>query len=128
MNSFNSNLKKQRETVTNHISSKFKNTNQNKDIKELIKLKELKELINLKTLCTNNSIIRCLTINSLGNKIIQLREVCKKTPINLLCIDETKIDASFPDAQFHIKDYQYPPFRQRLDKNGGQKWLLLGNV
>ena len=33
----------------------------------------------------------------------QLREVCGKAPMDLLCIDETKLDASFPNAQFHIE-------------------------
>ena len=25
--------------------------------------------------------------------------------MDLLCLDETKLNASFPDAQFHIDDY-----------------------
>ena len=53
----------------------------------------------------------------------KLREVCRKAPIDLLCIDETKIDASFPDAQFNNEGYQYPhpPFRRDRHKNGGEK-------
>ena len=62
------------------------------------------------------------------NKMTQLREVCRKTPIDLLCIDETKLNASFLDTQFHIEGYQYPPFRWDCDKNGAQKWFLLGKV
>ena len=54
-----------------------------------------------------------------------LREVCRKAPIALLCIDETKLDASFPDAQFHIEDCRYPPFRQDCDKNGGGKMIFI---
>ena len=49
----------------------------------------------------------------------QLREVCGKAPMDLLCIDETKLDASFPNAQFHIEGYQYPPFRRDRGENGG---------
>ena len=39
--------------------------------------------------------------------------------MDLLCIDETKLDASFPNAQFHIEGYQYPPFRRDRGENGG---------
>ena len=42
--------------------------------------------------------------------IITLREVVEKAPIDILCIDETKLDDTFPDAQFKIDNYQYPPF------------------
>ena len=65
----------------------------------------------LRKLYTNNPIIGYLNIISLTNKMTQLREVCRKTPIDLLCIDETKLNASFLDTQFHIEVYQYPPFR-----------------
>ena len=39
--------------------------------------------------------------------------------------DETKLDASFPEAQFHIEGYQYPSFRQGRDKNGGGKMIFI---
>ena len=55
----------------------------------------------------------------------QLREVCGKAPMDLLCIDETKLDASFPNAQFHIEGYQYPLFRQDHDKNGEGKMISI---
>ena len=102
INFFNKNFKNQQESVANQISNKAKNTNHNLDIEELI---------NLRKLYINNPIIGYLNINSLRNKITQLREVCGKPPIDLLCIDETKLDASFSDAQFHIEGYQYLPFR-----------------
>ena len=108
INSFNANFKNQRESVANQISNKAKNTNYNLDIEELI---------NLRKLFSNNSIIGYLNTNSLRNEITKLREVCRKARIDLLCIDETKLDASFPDAQFSIKGYQYPPFRRDPTKN-----------
>ena len=120
INSLNENLKNQQESVANQISNKPKNTNHNLDIEELI---------NLRKLYTNNPIIGYLNIHSPRNKITWLREVCGKAPIDLLCIDETKLNASFPDAQFHIEGYQYLPFRQDHDRNGGGgKWFLLGKV
>ena len=102
MDSFNANFKKQRESVTNHISNKAKNANHNLDIEGPI---------NLRKLYTNNPIIGYLNIDSLRNKITLLREVCRKAPIDLLYIDETKLDTSSPDAQLHIEGYQYPPLR-----------------
>ena len=112
INSYNANFKKQRESVANQISNKAKNTNHSLDIEELI---------NLRKLHTNNLIIGYLNINSLRNKIAQLRLVCRKAPINLLCMDETKLDASFLDAQFHIEGYHNPSFRRNNDKNVGGK-------
>ena len=97
INSFNANFKKQRENLANKITNKAKNTNHNLHIEELL---------NLGKLYANNPIIGYLNINSLKNKMTQLREVCRKAPIDVLCIGETKLDASFPDAQFHIEGYQ----------------------
>ena len=105
IDSFNANFKKQWKSVANQISNKAKNTNHNLDIDELI---------NFRKLCTNNSIIGYLNINSLRNKLTQLREVCR---VDLLCTDETKLDASFPDAQFHIEIYRH--------KNGGGKIIFI---
>ena len=62
----------------------------------------------------NNPIICYLNINSLCNKINDL-----EIQIHVLCIDETKLDKSFPDAQFHFEGYQYPAFRKDHNKNGG---------
>ena len=33
---------------------------------------------------------------------MSLREICLKISINILCVDETKLDNSYPNAQFHI--------------------------
>ena len=45
--------------------------------------------------------------------------------MHVLCIDETKLDKSFPDAQFHIEGYQYLAFRKDRNKNGGGKILYV---
>ena len=66
-----------------------------------------------------------ININGLGNKINYLREVFLNCPIDIKCIDETKIDPSFPDAQFHIDGYQFPPFHRSQNKNGGGKFLFV---
>ena len=69
----------------------------------------------------NNPILGYLNINSLRNKITNLREVVRKVPIDILCIDETKIDESFPDSQFFIENYQFPPYRRDRNSKGGGK-------
>ena len=42
-----------------------------------------------------------------------------------MCIDETKIDPSFPDAQFHTDGYQFLPFRRDRNKKGGGKIVFV---
>ena len=59
-----------------------------------------------------NLITGYLNTNSLRNKINDLRKICRKTQMQVLCIVETKLDESFPDAQFHIEGYQYPALRK----------------
>ena len=67
----------------------------------------------------NNPIIGYLNVNTLRNKINDSRKICRKAQIHVLCIDETKFDESFPDAQFHIEGYEYPAFRKDCNKKGG---------
>ena len=68
-----------------------------------------------------NPILGYMNIYSIRNKIISLREMVNKAPIDILCIDETKIDESFPDSQFLIENYQFPPYRRdRNSKRGGK--------
>ena len=57
----------------------------------------------------------------------QLRDICKKASMDILCIDETKIDSSFPDSQFYIDSYQFAPFRRDRNINGGGKIVYIKN-
>ena len=75
----------------------------------------------------NNPNIAYLNINSLREKIISLQEICLKSSIDILCVDETKLDASYPNAQFHIEGYQFPLFRRYRDKRGGGKMVFVLN-
>ena len=45
-----------------------------------------------------------IVINQKLQKIIM-----SKAPLDIVCIDETKLDESFPDFQFHMGNYQFPP-------------------
>ena len=44
--------------------------------------------------------------------MIRLRDIVSTSKIDKLCIDETKLDASFPDTLFKIDGYQFPIFRK----------------
>ena len=86
---------------------------------------DFKKLKVLRVENDSNRIAANLNINSLGEKINHLREICKESPIDVLCVDETKIDSSYPDAQFQINDYQFPPFRKDRNKYGGGKIVFI---
>ena len=66
----------------------------------------------------NNPLIGYLNINSLRNKIVDLREIILELSLDYLVLSETKIDESFPTAQFFIKGYEVRARRDR-DKHGG---------
>ena len=60
------------------------------------------DLIKLRKENPNNANIAYLNINTLTEKIISLPEICRKSSIDILCVDEIKLDASYLNAQFHI--------------------------
>ena len=65
-----------------------------------------------------NPLIDYLNINSFRNKIIDVREVFGKLSLDYFAISESKLDESFPSAQFNINSYEIRNRRDR-DKNGG---------
>ena len=66
---------------------------------------DLEGLINLRRAYQNNPLIAYLSINSLREKITSLREILKKAKTDLLSIDETKLDSSFPNHQLRMEGY-----------------------
>ena len=75
----------------------------------------------LKTLRLNNPknvIFSYHKINSIRNKIGSLREVVMEN-IDILAIAETKIDESFPTAQFLLFGYHSPYRLDKSPKSGG---------
>ena len=62
-------------------------------------------------------IIGHININSLENKFESLESLIKDK-VDIIMVSETKIDASFPLAQFIIKGYS-PPFRRDRDFHRG---------
>ena len=44
-----------------------------------------------------------------------------KALLDIVCIDETKFDESFPDFQFHVKNCHFPLFQRDRNSKGGDK-------
>ena len=66
-----------------------------------------------------NPLIGYLTINSLRNKIIDIRELIGRLQLDYFVISETMLDPSFPSAQFHIGDYEIRDRRDGSKSEGG---------
>ena len=86
---------------------------------------DIKGLIDLRKRFAYNPLIGYININSLKEKVIPLREVLSNAPIDVLCVDETKLDSSFPYHQFKIEGYQFPPFRRDRNSKGGGELVYL---
>ena len=67
---------------------------------------DLKGLINLRKVYQNNPLTAYLNINPL--------------------FDEKKLDSSFPDHQFKLEGYQFPPLRRGWNSKGGGKMVSVG--
>ena len=65
-----------------------------------------------------NPLIGYLNINSLRNKITDLRVIMKTLSLVYLILSETKIDESFPTSQFNAEGYDIRA-RRDSDKYGG---------
>ena len=67
---------------------------------------------------SQNRFIGYLNINSIRNKVSDIREISGKLQLDYFVLSETKIDEGFPSAQFNIHDYEIRNRRDR-DKHGG---------
>ena len=70
----------------------------------------LEEMLKLRLKHPNNPFISFLNINSLRNKIIDLREIIKQISPDYFVIAETKLNYEFPSAQFYT-------IEKRRDRN-----------
>ena len=62
-------------------------------------------------------IIASLNINSLPNKFVEIKEWLRSDAFDILSVQETKIDHTFPSTQFHVDSYNL--FRRDRVKGGG---------
>ena len=68
-----------------------------------------------------NSLIAYLNINSLRNKIIDHREIISYLQLDYYVLSETKINNSFPSAQFDMSGYEIRAKRYRDGMGGGEE-------
>ena len=66
----------------------------------------------------NNVIFSYLNINSITNKFDNLKLIIGEH-VDIFCVAETKIDNSFPTAQFSWPGYHKPNRLDILDRRGG---------
>ena len=86
---------------------------------------DFKGLSKLRKAYPNSPIIGYLNLNVLKEKIICLRDIISTSKIDILSIDETKLDISFPGSQFRIDGYQFSLFRKDRDSKGGGKLVFV---
>ena len=87
---------------------------------------DLSNLIALKQVNLNTPFISYLNLNSLKYKIIDQEVLCK-AQLEIIALSETKLNSEFPDAQFKIDGYHFPPFRKDRDGNGGGLMIFVRN-
>ena len=92
------------------MDSNNRNINKNKN--------SIENIFQLRKNNPSNPLIGYLNINSLRNKIIDIREIFTKFLPDYFVFAETKLDESFPNSQFLIENFE---IRKRKDrnKNGG---------
>ena len=66
----------------------------------------------------NNPLLGYLNINSLRNKVTDLRIIFKDLSLDYFVLSETKLDESFPTTQFTLEGYEIRSRKDR-DKYGG---------
>ena len=88
---------------------------------------DLSALKQLKTDNFKNPSICHLNINHLRNKIIDLRHVLSKTGLEIVAVSETKLCSEFPNSQFKIQGYSFPPHKKYRAKHEGGLLVLTRN-
>ena len=86
-----------------------------------IGLKEMKEN------CPNKLIVGHLNINSIRNKFEFFEDVINRN-LDIILLSETKLDDSFPSAQFILKGYGVPYRFDRNFKGGGLLFHIRGDI
>ena len=84
-------------------------------------------LKDLKIKNLRNPFLAYLNINHLRNKIADRRSVLKEVDLEHISINETKLDASFPNSQLKFEGYHFPPFRRDRNSHGGGLMILMKN-
>ena len=80
---------------------------------------DLSALKQLETDNLKNPFIFHLNINHLRNKIIDLKHVLSEAGLEIVAVSETKLCSEFPNSQYKIEGYSFPPHRKDRTKHGG---------
>ena len=100
--------------ISNHEEELEEN---NTDILSII---DIDELHSLRRKFPNNALLGYLNINTLKNKIVDLRPLVQDYNFTFLAIAETKLNDSLKSAQFRIDGYYCPEeFRRDRTYNSG---------
>ena len=77
----------------------------------------IRELQELKCKHKKNAVISFININSFRYKYTVLQEILYERHVDILIVAETKLDSSFPDAQFKVDGYNL--YRKDRNSHGG---------
>ena len=79
-------------------------SDQNTGINQICHQLDLRSLINQGKTFIDNPIIAYLNINNLVTKVNDPRKICKKSPTDILCLDQTIqiLDDFYPDCHFRM--------------------------
>ena len=87
-----------------------------------------KEILkNIKLKNANKIVFGHLNVNSLQNKFQCLKDVIGQN-IDIFLVSETKLNDSFPDAQFFINGFRQPYQKDWTDKGGGLMLYVNNNI
>ena len=97
-----------------HISPKNTSGKDDSSLSTFLELSDVENFHILRNKHSNNLFIRYLNVNSLRNKIINLRKIVKYLGLNYFVVIETKLDVRFPSQQFVIEDFETRDKKDRL--------------
>ena len=86
------------------------------------KLPDLEKLRDARLRYLKRSLFAYLNVNSLKNKVTDLKEIVGYLSLDYLVLSETKLDDSFPLAQFSLPNYGIRATNS--DKNYGKNCYL----
>ena len=103
--------------LTHQVSNTIDNSNHNDVAKEETDTNAFSSIKDYRVKNSNRVILANLNINSIRNKFSSLKELVSNN-IDVLVIEETKLDETFPAKSFVIPGYK-EPFRKDRNAHGG---------
>ena len=66
-------------------------------------------------------------MNLIGQFFFNIREVICKAQLEIIALSGKKLNSEFPDAQFKIDGYHFPPFLKDCEENRGGLLIFVRN-